>query len=134
MSLGYFKEATYQFSDIYLPGKWSNSWGRVDKQNLTHRRGRFLRGVLVVFDIRDVPRIHQGSYVSMFLESGLTPGGGGNKQNLTHRLFFTECSFIYIDLFLLVFFNVLIIIFRFSLVAKKQSQLSRIEHVNPFLL
>ena len=27
---------------------------------------RFLRGVLVVFDIRDAPRIHQGSYVSIF--------------------------------------------------------------------
>jgi hypothetical protein len=36
-----------------------------------HRRSlrgcwRFLRGVLVVFDIRDVHRIHQGSYVSIF--------------------------------------------------------------------
>ena len=28
MSLGYIKEATYQFSDLYLHGKWSNSWGR----------------------------------------------------------------------------------------------------------
>ena len=27
---------------------------------------RFLRGVLVVFDIMDVPRIHKGSYVSIF--------------------------------------------------------------------
>jgi hypothetical protein len=29
-------------------------------------RWRFLRGVLVGFDIRDVPRIHKGSYVSFF--------------------------------------------------------------------
>ena len=29
-------------------------------------RWRFQRGVLVVFDIRDVPGIHQGSYVSIF--------------------------------------------------------------------
>jgi hypothetical protein len=29
-------------------------------------RWRFLRGVLVVFDISDVPRIHQGSYVYIF--------------------------------------------------------------------
>ena len=29
-------------------------------------RWRFLRGVLVVFDIRDAPRIHKGSYVSIF--------------------------------------------------------------------
>ena len=28
ISQGYIKEATYQFSDIYLPGKSSNSWGR----------------------------------------------------------------------------------------------------------
>jgi hypothetical protein len=26
ITLGYIKEATYQFSDIYLPGKWANSW------------------------------------------------------------------------------------------------------------
>jgi hypothetical protein len=26
MSLGYIKEATYQFSDLYLNGKWTNSW------------------------------------------------------------------------------------------------------------
>jgi hypothetical protein len=26
MSLGYIKEATYQFSDFYPPGQWSNSW------------------------------------------------------------------------------------------------------------
>jgi hypothetical protein len=26
MSLIYIKEATYQFSDLYLPGKWSISW------------------------------------------------------------------------------------------------------------
>jgi hypothetical protein len=60
MSLGYTKEAMYQLSDLYLHGKWSNSW-----RNL---RGcwRFLRGVLVVFDISDVPWIHQGSYLSMF--------------------------------------------------------------------
>ena len=30
-------------------------------------RWRFLRGVLVVFDIRDVPRIHQGSCISIFI-------------------------------------------------------------------
>ena len=29
------------------------------------------------------------------MENGLTPGGGGDKQNVTHRQ--TECSFIYID-------------------------------------
>jgi hypothetical protein len=29
-------------------------------------RWRFLTGVLVVFDIRDLPRIHNGSYVSIF--------------------------------------------------------------------
>jgi hypothetical protein len=29
-------------------------------------RWRLLRGVLVVFDIMDVPRIHQGSYISIF--------------------------------------------------------------------
>ena len=28
MPQGYIKEATYQFSDLYLPGKSSNSWGR----------------------------------------------------------------------------------------------------------
>ena len=28
MSQGYIKEATYQFSDLYLSGKLSNSWGR----------------------------------------------------------------------------------------------------------
>ena len=26
MSQWYINEATYQFSDLYLPGKWSNSW------------------------------------------------------------------------------------------------------------
>jgi len=26
MSQRYIKEATYQFSDVFLPGKWSNSW------------------------------------------------------------------------------------------------------------
>ena len=25
-TLGYIKEATYQFSHLYLHGKWSNSW------------------------------------------------------------------------------------------------------------
>ena len=28
---------------------------------------RFLRGILEVFDIRNVPEIHQGSYVSIFI-------------------------------------------------------------------
>jgi hypothetical protein len=28
MSQGYIKEATYKFSDLYLPGMSSNSWGR----------------------------------------------------------------------------------------------------------
>jgi hypothetical protein len=48
-------------------------------------RWRFLQGVLVVFDIRDVPRIHQGSYVSIstVLKSRPTPGRGGDKQNVT---------------------------------------------------
>ena len=31
----YIKESIYQFSDLYLHGKWSNSWGRGDKQNVT---------------------------------------------------------------------------------------------------
>jgi hypothetical protein len=26
MSLIYIKEATYQFSELYLSGKWSNCW------------------------------------------------------------------------------------------------------------
>jgi hypothetical protein len=26
MSLGYIKESMNQFSDLNLPGKWSNSW------------------------------------------------------------------------------------------------------------
>jgi hypothetical protein len=26
MSLRYFKEATYQFSDLYLHRKWTKSW------------------------------------------------------------------------------------------------------------
>ena len=29
-------------------------------------RWRFLRGVLVIFDMVDAPRIHQGSYISIF--------------------------------------------------------------------
>ena len=53
MPQGYIKEATYQFSDRYLHGKWSNCWV-------------LQSGVLVVFDIMDAPRIHQGSYVSIF--------------------------------------------------------------------
>ena len=36
MSLGYIKEAMYQFSELYLHGKWSNSWGGGAKQNVTH--------------------------------------------------------------------------------------------------
>jgi hypothetical protein len=66
MSLEFIKEARYQFSHIYTSGKWSNSW--VLQRHPRSLRGswRFLRGVLVVFDIMDVPRIHKGSYVSIF--------------------------------------------------------------------
>ena len=40
----------------------------VSRASLWSLRGRwrFLRGVLVVFDMVDVPRIHQGSYISIF--------------------------------------------------------------------
>ena len=60
----------------------------------------FLRGVLVVFDIMNAPRIHKGSYVLIFtsLPSWKVVqllGEGGDKQNVTDRQ--TECSFIYID-------------------------------------
>jgi hypothetical protein len=46
---------------------------------------RFLRGVWVVFDIRDVPKIHKGTYISIF--TSLPPWkvvqlgeGGTNKM------------------------------------------------------
>ena len=26
MAEGYIKEAMYEFSNLYIPGKWSNSW------------------------------------------------------------------------------------------------------------
>jgi hypothetical protein len=29
------QEDTYQFSDLYLPGKWSNSQGRGEQTNVT---------------------------------------------------------------------------------------------------
>ena len=66
MSQGYIKEATYQFSHLYLPGKCSISC--VSRASSWSLRGhwRFLTGVLVVFDMVDTPRIHQGSYVSIF--------------------------------------------------------------------
>jgi hypothetical protein len=70
MSLGYIKEAMYQFSDLYPP---------------------FLREVLVVFNIMDAPRIYQGSYVSIFrlstfLESGQTPGFSRASSNESKRI------------------------------------------------
>jgi hypothetical protein len=55
-------------------------------------RWRFLRGILVVFDIRDVPWIHQGSYVSIFRSLPSWEEGGQTKFDPL-----TECSFIYID-------------------------------------
>ena len=157
MSQGYIKEAAHQFSDLYPPGKWSNSWvlqSVIQVSSLESKRTlevperilggfwyggclkntsrklhinfqfftflgsapssmclqsvimesrklhinfqifstllesgstpgfsrasskcyplslwgcwRFLRGVLVVFDMVDVSRIHQGSYISIF--------------------------------------------------------------------
>ena len=127
MSFIYINEATYQFSDLYLHGKLSNSWvlqSVIQVSSLESKRmlgvlerslggflyngcllyismklhinfqistfmescptpgfsrasskchpwslrGRwgFLRGVLVVFDIMDVPNIHPGRSVSIF--------------------------------------------------------------------
>ena len=70
MSQGYIKEAMYQFPELYLPGKWSNSmFSRVSsKLHWWSLRGlwSFLRGVLVVFDTIEVLRIHQGSYILGF--------------------------------------------------------------------
>ena len=57
----------YQFSGLYLPGKCPISY--VSPECLPRSlRGRwwFLRGVLVVFDIMDVPNIHPGRSVSIF--------------------------------------------------------------------
>ena len=64
------KEATYKFSDIYYPRKWSNSWVlqsvlQVSSWSLRWC-WRFLRGVLVVLDIMDAPNKQQGSYISIF--------------------------------------------------------------------
>ena len=57
---------TCHLSLVTLPGKWSISY--VARASLWSLRGcwRFLRGVLVVFDILEVPYIHLGSYVSIF--------------------------------------------------------------------
>ena len=67
MSQGYIKEATYQFSDLYLPGKYSICYVSQECQHKSLKGcWRFLRGVLVVFDMVDAPRIHQGSYISIF--------------------------------------------------------------------
>ena len=124
MPQGYIKEATYQFSSLYPPGKCFISWvlqsviqvssleskrmlvvpersfGGFDIMDASrvHQgscisifillpfwemlhllcvsrasswsprgRWRFLRGVLVVFDMMDDPRIHQGSCISIFI-------------------------------------------------------------------
>jgi hypothetical protein len=57
---------------------------------------RFLRGVLVVFDIMDAPRIHQGSYVSIFTSLPswkvvklLGEGGTDGMHLYIYRLYFT---------------------------------------------
>jgi hypothetical protein len=57
-------------------------------------RGRwlFLRGVLVIFDIMDVPNIHQGSYVSisdLYLPGKWSNswGRGKDKQNVIQGKF-----------------------------------------------
>jgi hypothetical protein len=55
MSLRYIKEAMYQFSDLYFPRKWSNSWV-LSEHHPRSLRGRwwFLRGVLAVFDVINI--------------------------------------------------------------------------------
>ena len=51
---------TFIFSDIYLPGKRSNSWILQSiNQVSTMESKRTL--VMVVFDLMSVPSIHQGS-------------------------------------------------------------------------
>ena len=62
MYQGYLKEAAYQFSDLYLPGKC------VSRASSWSLRGlwRLLRRVLVVFDMVDVPGILQGICTSIF--------------------------------------------------------------------
>ena len=61
MPQGYFKEVAYNFSVLYLSGKCSraSSWS-------LRGRWRFLKGVLVVFEMVDASRIHPGSYISIF--------------------------------------------------------------------
>ena len=55
-------------SYLYLPGKCSISYVSPERHHgIKEDAGwRFLRGVMVVFDMLDVSRIHQGSYISIF--------------------------------------------------------------------
>ena len=58
----------------------------------------------MVFDIRDVPRILKGSYLSIFISLPswkvvllLCEGGQAKRDIQTFHFSLTECSFIYID-------------------------------------
>jgi hypothetical protein len=64
MPQGYIKEAMYQFYALMENIKLLGS----PECHPRSLRGcwRFLRGVLLFFDIMDAPRINQGSYVSIF--------------------------------------------------------------------
>ena len=70
MSFIYINEATYQFSDLYLPGKSSNSWvlqsviqvSSMESWRMLVVPERSLGG----FDIMYVPYVYPGRSVSIF--------------------------------------------------------------------
>ena len=70
MPQGYIQENNYQFSSFCplesgpTPG-FSRASSKCHPWSL-RGRWRLLRGVLVVFDMVDAPRIHQGSYISIY--------------------------------------------------------------------
>ena len=74
------REVTYKFSDLYLPGMCSISYMSLERHHGVEKGcWRFMRVVLVEFDVICVQRIHPGSSISIFkslpfLESGPTPG------------------------------------------------------------